>query len=62
MTNYNVTSLADINNKQNQLKQLDDHIIYYDESLNDVQKEIKKLNYPDAIIKKYDDLYVAFDN
>lgn len=47
---------------RNQMKQLDDQIIYYDESLSDVKQALKKLNYPDANIRKCDDLYVAFDN
>lgn len=47
---------------RNQMKQLDDHIIYYDENLNNVKQALKKLNYSDAIIRKCDDLYVAFDN
>lgn len=62
MTNHNVINSANMNSKQNQLKQLDDHIIYYDKNLSDVKQELKQLNYPNAIIKKYDDLYVAFDN
>lgn len=62
MTNHNAINLANMNSKKNQLKQLDDHIIYYDENLNDVQQALKQLNYPNAIIKKYDDLYVAFDD
>lgn len=47
---------------RNQMKQLDDHIIYYDENLSNVKQALKKLNYSDAIIRKCDDLYVAFDN
>lgn len=47
---------------RNQMKQLDDHIIYYDESLTNVKQALKKLNYSDAIIGKCNDLYVAFDN
>lgn len=53
MTNENAINSTDMNNEKNQLKQFDDHIIYYDKSLSDVKQELKKLNYPNAIIKKY---------
>lgn len=44
------------------MREIDDHVIYYDESLNNVKHELLNLHYPDAIIVKCENLFVAIDN